>query len=255
MNSRKLTIRTVEGVEFALPLATPVARALAWGLDFLIIFLVWFLIGQLLALFALISFELSQALQLIGVFVIPMIYNFGFEWFWRGQTPGKRALRLRVVDAEGLKLRPSQIILRNLLRAVDALPALNLLGGIVCFFHHHYQRLGDLAANTVVIRIAPVTPPNLASLQGSELNSLRQHPHLAARLRQKITAVEAQLALQALNRREEIEPEARIQLFATMAERFRVLVHFPPETTEGLTDEQYVRNTLDILYRPNWRPS
>ena len=60
---------------------------------------------------------------------------------------------------------------------------------------------------------------------------------------------EARLALQALVRRDELEPQARVELFAELAARYRSLVEFPPEITDGLSPEQYVRNVVDILFR------
>jgi hypothetical protein len=91
--------------------------------------------------------------------------------------------------------------------------------------------------------------PDLEQLLAGKYNSLRQHPHLAARLAQRVGAEEARVALQALVRREAIEPAERIALFAELAEHFKNLVAFPPETTEGMPDEQYVRNVVDILFR------
>jgi hypothetical protein len=72
---------------------------------------------------------------------------------------------------------------------------------------------------------------------------------LEARLRQKVSAEEAQLALTTLVRRPDLEQEAANQLFSQLAEIFREKVKFPEETVFGLTDEQYVRNVVDSLYR------
>lgn len=255
MHQRKFTIRTVEGVEFSLPLATPVSRALAWGMDAFIVLMLLFTLSQGLVMVALISRDLAESILLFGLFIVPQVYNLGFEWFWRGQTPGKRVMHLRVVDASGFKLRPSQIVLRNVLRFVDGLPALNLLGGIVCFWNRRFQRLGDIASNTLVIRVPKIQAPNLAVLPEFADNSFRKYPHLAARLRQKIPMVEAELALQALARRQELLPNARVELFFNIARLFQSRVSFPAEVMEGITDEQYVRNVLDLLYRPSTAPS
>jgi hypothetical protein len=56
------------------------------------------------------------------------------------------------------------------------------------------------------------------------------------------------IALEALLRRDEIEPGARLQLFGDTAGYFKGLVEFPVETAEQLSDEQYVRNVVEILY-------
>jgi hypothetical protein len=111
------------------------------------------------------------------------------------------------------------------------------------------QRLGDFAANTVVVRIPKLTTPNLEQIASGKYNSFRDYPHLEARLRQYVNTQEASTALQALVRRDSLDPVARVELFAEMAGYFRQLVEFPVEATEAITDEQYVRNVLDSVYR------
>ena len=56
--------------------------------------------------------------------------------------------------------------------------------------------------------------------------------------------------LQALTRRDELDPAARLTLFRDLADSFRATVPYPPDISESLTDEQYIRNVVDILYRP-----
>ena len=153
------------------------------------------------------------------------------------------------MDAEGLRLKFHQIVIRNLLRAVDMLPFFYLVGGAATVLSRRAQRLGDFAANTVVIRIPKATTPNLDSVVGGKFNSFREHPHLEARLRQRVTAAEAAIALRALTRRGGLDPTARVDLFADLAAHFRAKVPFPADATESITDEQYVRNVLDTIYR------
>ena len=76
---------------------------------------------------------------------------------------------------------------------------------------------------------------------------------LAARLRQRVPPVEAGLALQALLRRNGLDPEARVELFGRLAERFRVAGPLPEELTLDLTDEQLVRNVVDVLFQARGR--
>jgi uncharacterized RDD family membrane protein YckC len=249
MNSQ-LRIRTPEGVLFAYDLAGPVTRCLALLVDLACIVAVASITGRLLTIAALISEDFAQGLIIICYFVTGIGYGVLLEWLWRGQTLGKRLLRLRVLDASGLRLQLHQVLLRNLLRFVDMLPAFYLLGGVVSILSPRAQRLGDLAAGTVVVQNPRQTEPDLDQLLAGKFNSLRQHPHLEARLRQQVTPEEARLVLQALIRRDSFEPAARVALFADLAEHFRKLVAFPPEAVEALPDEQYIRNVVDILFRP-----
>lgn len=244
-----LTIRTPEGVVFALQLASPVTRFLAWAVDLACISASISILGLALRLLDLINLDLSRAVSILVFFAAQIGYGFFCEWLWRGQTVGKRLLHLRVVDAYGLRLQFSQIVIRNLLRFVDMLPAFYAVGGLATLINARTQRLGDLAANTVVIRSPQIEQPDLEQMLAGKFNSLRSHPHLEARLRQKISPVETSLALQAILRRDEFEPRARAELFARLGEHFRSLVEFPPETCEHITDEQYLRNVVDTVFR------
>jgi uncharacterized RDD family membrane protein YckC len=245
-----LLIRTPEGIVFSQLLAGPMSRFLAWLIDLVVVMVLASLLSIALALLHFISFGLAEAATLLVQFVLMIGYGIHCEWFRRGQTVGKRIMRLRVVDAQGLRLKFSQVVIRNLLRFVDMLPLFYLVGGIACVVSRRAQRLGDLAANTVVVRIPKVAEPNLDQLTAGRFNSLRHYPHLEARLRQRVSAQEAALALQALVRRDLLDPPARVELFSQIAEHFRAKVPFPPEAAEGITDEQYVRNIVDSLYRP-----
>jgi uncharacterized RDD family membrane protein YckC len=244
------TIRTPEGVSFSLPLAGPVSRCLAWLVDALCLVAFAKAVEVVVALMGIISHDLSQALTILLYFLFYLGYAMALEWYWNGQTVGKRLFGLRVMDVRGLRLRPSQVIIRNLLRAVDSLPVFYLLGGMVCLVNRYAQRLGDLAANTIVVQSAKVAAPRLdAVLAENRYNSLRAHPHLAARLRQQVAPIEADTALQALVRRDNLDHEARVDLFATMARHFKGKVVYPEETLAGISDEQYVRNVVDLLFR------
>jgi hypothetical protein len=156
---------------------------------------------------------------------------------------------LRVMDVEGMRLQFNQIVVRNLLRFVDELPAFYFVGGLTCWLNSKCQRLGDIAANTVVVRAPKISEPDLDQLLAGKFNSLRQFPHLVARLRQNISPMEADVALQAIMRRDEFDPVARVELFEQLAEHFKTKVEFPAEATDGIADEQYLRNIVDALYR------
>jgi len=244
-----LKIRTPEGIEFALPLAGPISRMLAFMLDLLVVMTICEVARRLLAPLGFLGKDFSDAILIVAYFVVSIAYMMTAEWLWRGQTVGKRLLRLRVVDGAGLRLEPSQLIVRNLMRMVDGLPALYLVGGISCLISRHRQRLGDLAAGTVVIRAPRLARPDLDQLLGGKYNSLAEIRHLAARLRNRIRPEIGSIALEALLRRDEIEPQARLALFGDMAEHFRGLVEYPAEVIEQLSDEQYVRNVVEILFR------
>jgi uncharacterized RDD family membrane protein YckC len=249
MRAETVLIRTAEGIEFSLPLAGPVSRMLAFAVDLAAIAAAGTAVARLAAPLQLISADTAQMVITVLYFVISLLYGILTEWFWRGQTVGKRLLGLRVVEANGLRLRPSEIVVRNLLRFVDLLPGLYLVGGTACVLSSRRQRLGDIAAGTIVIRTPKLKEPDVGQLLGRKFNSLAEHRHLAARLRQKVPAEVARLALEAILRRDQIEASARLVLFREFADYLKELVPFPPDILEQLTDEQYVRNAVDVLFR------
>jgi uncharacterized RDD family membrane protein YckC len=249
-DNRYIAIVTPEGVTFKLPLAGPISRCMAWLLDFACIAVTAKIMGILVGLLGMVSTDFSRAVNIVIFFVLTIGYAILLEWHWNGQTLGKRVLGLRVIDVRGMRLHLSQIVIRNLLRAVDSLPLFYLVGGLAALFSRHAQRLGDLGANTIVIRSSKVVEPDLELiLERTRYNSLRQFPHLTARLRQQVLPEEAGLALQALMRRDSLDGSARVDLFNLMAIHFKQKVTFPQEALEGVSDEQYVRNVVDVLFR------
>jgi len=245
----ELRLRTPEGIVFSYQLAGPISRCMAWGIDVIVIGAISNGASYLCLAAGVISVDFAFALYIFAYFAISIGYGVVMEWALRGQTIGKRFLRLRVMDAQGLRLQFHQILMRNLLRFADLLPACYMVGGIACLVTRRAQRLGDLAANTVVIHIPKHLEPDLENLLAGKFNSLRQYPHLEARLRQRASAEEARLALQALVRRADLEPAARVRLFSELAEHFKEIVTFPPEAVEAMPDEQYIHNVADILFR------
>ncbi len=246
-----LTITTPEGVAFSLLLAGPVSRFLAWFMDLMCILAIFMLAGELMDIVAVISENFAMAARILVFFAISTGYGIVLEWAWRGQTLGKRLFHMRVMDLRGLNLQFSQIVIRNLLRCVDSLPVFYMVGGLSCLISRHARRLGDIAANTIVVRHPKVSEPDLDQLlEEIKFNSFREYPHLEARLRQRVSPDEAGLALRALMRRDELDPLARVELFRELAEHFKEIVAFPLEAVEGISDEQYIRNVVEALFRP-----
>jgi uncharacterized RDD family membrane protein YckC len=93
-----------------------------------------------------------------------------FEAFWHGQTPGKRVMKLRVIKDSGRQITLFEALTRNLLRFVDYLPALYLVGVITMLCNKRHQRLGDLAAGTLVVHERHADEPLLVSSSFTQPN-------------------------------------------------------------------------------------
>jgi plasmid stabilization system protein ParE len=128
------------------------------------------------------------------------------------------------------------------------LPLFYLVGGLAAVFSRNAQRLGDMAANTIVTRERKAETPDLEQIAPAKYNSLLAQPHLAARLRSLVTPEAAALAVRAVTLRDSYDPRARVALFRELAGHFRRLVEFPEEAVENLIDEQYVRSVLRVIY-------
>jgi uncharacterized RDD family membrane protein YckC len=155
----QLNIATPEQVELQFSVAGIGSRFVAVLIDHLIqvgfyivaIFLFAFLLGgsagdklNLMGKWFLAAFIALNFCLLWGYYTL-------FEAFWHGQTPGKHVMKLRVIKDSGRQITLFEAMTRNLLRFVDYLPALYLVGVITMLCNKRHQRLGDLAAGTLVI--------------------------------------------------------------------------------------------------------
>jgi uncharacterized RDD family membrane protein YckC len=167
-------VATPEGIELTLHLAGPVPRALAWAIDLVLRIGVVFVVQMI----ALPLGKSGLGVVLITAFFVEWLLPAWFETFWRGQTPGKRAFRLAVLNDDGTPVRWPAALTRNLLRAVDFLPIAYGVGLVAMLANRDFKRLGDLAAGTVVVyqmereaaakdlpQAPPVAPPFALGLE------------------------------------------------------------------------------------------
>ncbi len=142
-----------------MPLAGIGSRFIALLVDYLIWGAGLCLVGILALLFlpALRAFrpKSAQWAEAIAIFIL-FLFNWGyftlFEAFWNGRTPGKRVARVRVIQRSGRSISLLESMARNLVRYVDQLPFFYAVGVITMFVTRQHQRLGDLAAGTLVVR-------------------------------------------------------------------------------------------------------
>lgn len=153
-------IETPENVELELPLAGIGSRFIAGLIDTLILGGTLLVLGVALLLFGGLSFDgIAENVSVDGwivavasvvLFVVYWGYFWGFEATMNGQTPGKRIMRVRVVKEGGAAIGFVDCAVRNLLRVVDGLGAYSVAGAFM-FVSKRGQRLGDLAAGTLVV--------------------------------------------------------------------------------------------------------
>lgn len=166
------SVELAEGVEIRLRMAGPIPRAGAYLIDLAIRIAILTAGGIATALAGVaIGERVAGGLMLIAWFLMDWLYPIVFEAGKRGATPGKLAVGLRVVQATGSPITIGQAVIRNFLRFIDSMPFFTYGFGVAsCLATKRFQRLGDLAAGTVVIYhrmpVMPVTaaPPPITAV-------------------------------------------------------------------------------------------
>ncbi|SIQ86725.1 RDD family protein [Marinobacterium stanieri] len=151
------SVETPEGIEFVQTVAGPVPRILAYLIDLGWRGLVYILVAFLAELLG----GLGTALFLIFSFLLEWFYPVFFEVFRNGQTPGKKSMGIQVVNADFTPIGWGASTVRNLLRAADFLPLFYVAGLISMSVTDRFQRLGDLAAGSLVIYSGAEPKPGL----------------------------------------------------------------------------------------------
>lgn len=177
-------IVTPENIAFRYRVAGPFRRLPAYLIDTAI------RVAAILAVWLAMALTLGIAhmphtgvgITLAAWFVISWFYGGLFETFWNGQTPGKWALGIRVVSVDGQPIHGWQAVLRNVLREADAQPYFPVLGFLpvplfqaglaAATLNDRFQRLGDLAAGTMVVvdrrqrleGVVPLGDPRVAEM-------------------------------------------------------------------------------------------
>jgi uncharacterized RDD family membrane protein YckC len=235
----RMTIDTPEGVSVTVPLAGVGSRFIAASIDFVI--------QATLIVTALVVFvgygvagAAGAGIFAIVVFLVFFVYDVAFEVLSGGRTPGKRWTGLRVVRAGGQPVNFVTSAIRNLIRPIDFLPSAYLLGIASILVTKRNQRLGDLAAGTVVARAprkgvrpaAPVAPAPLpTALVSWDVSA--------------VTPSDIATVRSFLERRHSLEWGARSELARTMADRLRPRVGGISESAR-LSDEEFLEQLTRV---------
>ena len=158
-------IETPEGVRLELSPAGLVVRCLAWGIDLLIRMVVYVVVAMGLSL----TGNMGDGLFLLVLFLLEWFYPVIFEVYREGQTPGKRAMAIKVLQDNGIPVGWTTSLIRNLLRTVDFLPVMYGFGIVSMLLSRDFRRLGDLAAGTLVVYVEPTR-------QSIHLPRVQPHP-------------------------------------------------------------------------------
>jgi uncharacterized RDD family membrane protein YckC len=161
------------------------------------------------------------ALMIMFVFIVFIGYFIFFEMILRGRTPGKAAVKIRVIKKNGQPLTFTASLVRNIFRIVDMLPGLYGIGIISMFANSDSRRIGDLAASTIVVKEYGSKITSIADFQLKETSRVyNAYP---------LTNGEYSLLKEFLSCREKLFPEKRWELAFSLSNRFYDKFHIPQE--------------------------
>jgi uncharacterized RDD family membrane protein YckC len=220
----RITISTPEGIELRLALAGAGSRFIATVID-LVLQAVLIVLAAVVA-FALVGGGVGVALFAMALFALLYLYNVLFEVFGAGRTPGKRVTHLRVVRAQGTPVDLPASAIRNLLRVVDLLPGAYLVGLASILLTERNQRLGDIAASTLVIRDVPSRRASESHAPAVE-EPLSSSWDVSAVSAEEVAAVRRFLA-----RRYDLDRDARRELAYRLEQGLRAKVAGAPQTPD-----------------------
>jgi uncharacterized RDD family membrane protein YckC len=243
VDERAAEILTPEHVPLRLEAAGLGSRFLAWVADSTLIAGLIIASAMVLGTLGAVGGVGPAAITVVS-FVVLWGYHIYFEMRHHGRTLGKRMLRLRVVDRRGLPITFQQSFVRNIARALDFAPILYGVGGVAALLDRHHRRLGDLAADTLVIQEREGDDVSRHLGEERRFNTLRT-PGVLRRLRRKVGLEEREMLLSLVLRAERMDPRARFDLMEEVGNHYRKALEIDDPHLSG---ENIVRGLLAILY-------
>jgi uncharacterized RDD family membrane protein YckC len=153
MTDEQLTVQSVTGVDLTLSIAGPGTRSYAFVIDWhirLLLACAWLLVAAVAQVK--ITWRTHDGLlSVLPAAIIYFLYHPAVELMTRGQTPGKRMAGVRILGRDGGQPSITALLLRNVFRLIDSLPATYMVGLTTCFLTRQRLRLGDMAAGTVLV--------------------------------------------------------------------------------------------------------
>ena len=236
------SILTPEHVQIRLTPAGAGSRFVALVVDVLVVMSLSGTLARLLL--SLLPRALGHAVWATLSFALTWGYHVYFETRGGGRSPGKRLMGLCVVDGRGLPISVEQSFVRNVVRVLDAAPLFYGLGALVCHLDRHGRRLGDIAADTLVVRENRGFEQAGQALRGKEHRSLRS-PRVLRLARRRIGVEEREFLQALILRAPELEARARFDLMEEAGGFYRRKLEIDDPSLSG---ESLVRGLASVLF-------
>ena len=173
MSDEQLSVESVTGVDLTLKIAGPGTRSYAFVIDWHIRLLLsgaWLLVAAVAQVK--ITWRTHDGLiSVLPAAIIYFLYHPIVEVMTRGQTPGKRMAGVRILARDGSQASTTALLLRNVFRLIDSLPATYLVGLTTCFLTRQRVRLGDMAAGTLLVLDNAAAEASLLRIERLAANS------------------------------------------------------------------------------------
>lgn len=150
----RISVRSVTGVDLTLNIAGPGSRSYAFAIDWhvrLLLGAAWLIVALYVLKLSLNARSQDALLSLLPAAIVYFLYHPILEVAMRGSTPGKRIAGIRIVDRSGGTPSRAALLIRNLFRLIDSLPAFYVVGLLTCFLTANRVRIGDMAAGTLLV--------------------------------------------------------------------------------------------------------
>lgn len=240
----ELTITTPEHVPIRLEPAGAGSRFLAILIDAVITAAIASAIFVILSTF--LPRGVAAAIFVTVNFFLTWAWHLWFETRKQGRTPGKRMLKIRVIDARGLPISLHQSLVRNITRTLDFIPMFYGVGAIAMMSSKSRRRLGDIIADTLVVRDAQPLAYRGQLASERRHNSLRT-PRVLRLARHRISLEEREFLLTLCMRADRMSAEARYDLMEEVAQVYREKLGIEEEQMSG---ENLVRDLTAVLFNP-----
>jgi uncharacterized RDD family membrane protein YckC len=209
MTDDQLSVQSVTGVDLTLAIAGPGTRSYAFVIDWhirLLLACAWLLVAVVALRVKITWHSHDGLLTALPAAIIYFLYHPIVEVVTRGHTPGKRMAGVRILGRDGGQPSTTALLLRNVFRLIDSLPATYLVGLTTCFLTRQRIRLGDMAAGTLLVLDNAAAEASLLRIE-----------RLAAKSKLSLDALE--LVDQILERWESLESANRAQIARSLLSR------------------------------------
>jgi uncharacterized RDD family membrane protein YckC len=241
-----LQVQTAEGLDYNLEIAGIGARTHAFIIDWhfrLLAALVWFITitfgfyewRELASLYKLKLVTNQGLITILPMVLIYFLYHPVLEILMSGRTPGKRMAGVRLVTLQGHTPGVGALLLRNVFRLVDSLPAFYMVGLVTIVLTRHQVRIGDLASGMVLVYDETIDPKTVKKMTELALHSTLRDDELS-------------LLLDLLARWKDLARDNRIEFAENLLRRGGQVIKDSPESQKSKKRyEARLRQALEQL--------